>query len=364
MTTSSSEPPAAVPTTWSPPQPNKLPGLRESLADSMRNPFQHQVLVRNLAGQRGTMRSLTGDFNKDAADLLKQERDRLFAAELFYISADMTRLALASVETLPVHNLHPEDVPSEYGFMVFAEPIGAYLPEPDPRFPAAANDVVTIVAASWGPLAGVVPGDPGVWITFWSATDLSVEVPLVMKHRGMDQEEAEAFIRRRRAELNWDNEVITRFGAVGVQIFEHTDKGTVVHKHEFEGSRADWQQVKATTIAWSQVVRATWLLITQPGVTSVDEHPLPRNIRRRAAREGYNPNAVRVVRIRDRADTPVSEGAGRNYQVRWTVRGHWRNQWYASREEHRPVWINPHVKGPADAPLRNGQTVHLVDSED
>jgi hypothetical protein len=101
--------------------------------------------------------------------------------------------------------------------------------------------------------------------------------------------------------------------------------------------------------------------MTQPGVAAVDELPLPRTVRRRAEREGYNPNAVRVVRIRDRADAPNREQhAERSYQVRWTVRGHWRNQWYPSRGEHRPVWINPHVKGPQEAPLRTGDTVHVL----
>lgn len=62
-------------------------------------------------------------------------------------------------------------------------------------------------------------------------------------------------------------------------------------------------------------MRATWLLITQPGVTAADKQPLPRTFRRRA--EGYNPNAVRVVRIHDRADTPQREQhAERSYQVR------------------------------------------------
>ncbi|MEV6871666.1 hypothetical protein [Amycolatopsis sp. NPDC051128] len=42
------------------------------------------------------------------------------------------------------------------------------------------------------------------------------------------------------------------------------------------------------------------------------------------------------------------------------MRWHWRNQWYPLRGEHRPVWINPHVKGPQDAPLRTGDTVHVL----
>lgn len=339
--------------------------MREALADSLRSPFQMQALVYNLAHQRGTMPAMSRDLHGEASRLLGQERARLAAAELFYVTEDMTRLSLAAAETLPVHNLHPEDIPAETGFVVFAEPIGAYQPDPLAGTPsdigAAASDVVTIVAASWGPLNGVLEGDPGVWITLWSASDPVTEIPMVMKHRGMSRSEAEAFYRRTRAELNWDNELVNRFGAAGIAIKDSTSAGTVVHAEEFDKTHVGWEQIKNTTFAWGQVVRAAWLLMTQPGITAVDEQPLSRTMRRRAEREGYNPNAVRVVRIRDQADTPHREQPGeRSYQVRWTVRGHWRNQWYPSRGEHRPVWINPHVKGPQDAPLRTGDTVHVL----
>jgi hypothetical protein len=35
--------------------------------------------------------------------------------------------------------------------------------------------------------------------------------------------------------------------------------------------------------------------------------------------------------------TRSEQSDGRAYRVRWAVRGHWRNQWYPSRPEHRPV---------------------------
>lgn len=354
-----------TPGRWSPPEPRELPALREELADSLRTPLQMQALISNLAEQRGTIPAFSGDLRQEAARLLEQERVRLGGAELFFVTEDMTRLALAAAETLPVHNLHPEDVPAETGFVVFAEPIGAYLPDPMSSTPsgvaADTSEVVTIVAASWGPLTGILAGDPGVWVTLWSASDPEAEIALVMKHRRMSRPKAEEFYRRHRAKLTWDNELINRFGADGLWIKETTPTGVVMHGQDFDTAYVGWEQVKNTTVAWGQVVRAAWLLMTQPGVTAVDEQPLPRNIRRRAQREGYNPNAVRVVHIRDRADTPHREQhTDRAFRIRWTVRGHWRNQWYPSRNEHRPVWINPHVKGPQDAPLRTGDTVHVL----
>ncbi|WP_432850608.1 hypothetical protein ACQPXB_21680 [Amycolatopsis sp. CA-161197] len=106
-----------------------------------------------------------------------------------------------------------------------------------------------------------------------------------------------------------------------------------------------WDQAKNTTVAWGQAVRRMWLLITQPGVTAVDEHPLPRTIRRRAEREGYNPHAVRVVRFRDRADAPQrGHHTERGYRVRPPVEprarhnlegARFRDALAAVRREHR-----------------------------
>ncbi len=84
--------------------------------------------------------------------------------------------------------------------------------------------------------------------------------------------------------------------------------------------------------------------------------------RRRAQRDGRELPTVRVVRIRHAENRPsVDDETSVRYRVRWTVRGHWRRQWYPSRGDHRPVWINPHVKGPDGAPLHAGETVHLLD---
>lgn len=89
--------------------------------------------------------------------LLEDERCRLAEAVLYFVTADMTRLAIAAAETLPVHTFHADDVPADSGFLVFAEPIGAYLPQ---EKPTAQVDVVTIVAVSWGRSTTSCPGRP------------------------------------------------------------------------------------------------------------------------------------------------------------------------------------------------------------
>lgn len=46
-------------------------------------------------------------------------------------------------------------------------------------------------------------------------------------------------------------------------------------------------------------------------------------------------------------------------EVQWTVRGHWRRQWYAFSQEHRLRWITEHRPGPADAPLVTRDHVYV-----
>jgi hypothetical protein len=349
----------ADPQPWTAPQPRELSALRRALAEQMRSPYERQTLAQLLRTNTGTLRPRTGDLARDAEIMLDQEHMRLSSAVLYYVTEDMTRLARAAATTLPVHSFHPQDVPAQYGFLVFGEPIAAYHPEPAP------DEVVTIVAASWGPLDSLMPGPPGVWVTFWSMTDFEHDAALLHQH-GVPLRQARDRVRALRAELTWDNEVTLRYGAAELAVLRHRDTGGPdVRTTDLDTDDGGWEQIRDTTVAWAHILRATWLLMTQTGVTDVDEHRLSRTVRRHAERQGYNPADIRVVRIRHRDNIPTTSepATERTYRVRWTVRGHWRNQWYPSRNEHRPVWINPHIKGPENAPLRTGDTVHVLDDE-
>lgn len=347
---------------WSPPAPRELPALRESLADQMRSPFEHQALTQLLGMGRGTLSPQTGDYARDATILLEEERARLTAAELFYVTEDMTRLARTAAETLALDSFHPDDLPTQAGLMVFAEPIGVYDGDEVANTEPGADGAVQVVAVSWGP-SGLVPTDKGMWVTLWSATDFAAEAEQIKQHLGGSRRDALRHVRQRKAELSWDNEVVISYNATEFGVFS-TGNGLQPQSHEPITAATGWEQIRHTTIAWAQIVRAAWLLMTQDGVTDIADEPLPRTMRRRSQRAGYAPTPVRVVRIRHRANTPdhgAADSDGRTYHVRWTVRGHWRNQWYPSRSEHRPVWINSHIKGPDHAPLHTSETVHVLD---
>lgn len=72
-------------------------------------------------------------------------------------------------------------------------------------------------------------------------------------------------------------------------------------------------------------------------------------------------SAVHVVDMRPVRHTPepaTDETGGREYQRRWMVRGHWRNQPVGpERNSRRLTWIPPHLKGPDGAPFTPTDTV-------
>lgn len=57
----------------------------------------------------------------------------------------------------------------------------------------------------------------------------------------------------------------------------------------------------------------------------------------------------------------ASEGeAGRARIGRWSVRGHWRRQWYRSRQTHERIWIAEHEAGAADASVAQLRKVFII----
>ena len=80
---------------------------------------------------------------------------QLPAAELFYVSAEMTDLARHAADTLTDYRLHPEDRPAQIGVMVYEHP-------PVEGTAAGRHNDVSVV--SWG------PGRGGLWVHTWATT--------------------------------------------------------------------------------------------------------------------------------------------------------------------------------------------------
>lgn len=124
---------------------------------------------------------------------------------------------------------------------------------------------------------------------------------------------------------------------------------------------ADEDDVRFVTKLFASLM----LFSQQHLLTAAPERP-DRASRRRLQAQGWTHDPlIRVVKLRAREHVAQGVGEGESAAVdwscRWVVRGHWRAQFFPSTQEHRPIWIMPHIKGPEDKPLKPpGATVFAV----
>ncbi|MBF6333467.1 hypothetical protein [Nocardia transvalensis] len=389
--------PAAMP--WKAPEPHELPEWRMRLCEYTVSEESMRSLAGAInAGHASVFPTAPGvDASPGAVAsmlLAHSEERRLREAHLYYATADMTSLALAAASTPPTEPIKPTRLPSPYGFMVFAEPIGGYTQNAaDALGPMAREDVpaatltTPIVAVSWGEWAPddvTIADGPtvrwfnqrhhdqltpipqhfdGVWLTFYSPVGsafdaLAPDTIVGTAPDGTPMTAGDIRSYSRPTPLTWDNETALAFGV------------------PFGEPEPD------TTKEWAQVVYTAWQLMS-PGKTQLTEtENIPRNRagRKRDHRAGITgPSDVRIVNVhtahrpsRAATEADATSSTGRRapqWTCRWPVRPYRRNTCLNPRAhsdngcEHEDRIVPPHIKGPADKPLKLGETVHLWDHQ-
>lgn len=113
----------------------------------------------------------------------------------------------------------------------------------------------------------------------------------------------------------------------------------------------------ASYIEDRKVLTAFWMLMHQEGIASRTEVRPPRQTVRRSERAGIDRALSRVNVVRLRRLSPPSEPGDddqpkREHDHRWLVSGHWRWQPVGKgRAQRRLTFVRPHIKGPDDKPL-------------
>jgi hypothetical protein len=134
----------------------------------------------------------------------------------------------------------------------------------------------------------------------------------------------------------------------------HCPSGEDALKREPRGAGPGSDLIRARAIVQMKYVAAAVVFMGQRIAVRHHEH-VPRHALRRAERERRPiQNEVQVVRLRRAANDPSDRDSFPvDWQCRWVVQGHWRNQACGEgRTEQRPVWINPYLKGPETKPLK------------
>lgn len=335
------------PSAWIPPVPRAIPALRETLIGSLASPWSLTYTINAIVDGNGTIVPSAPSAPGSAILLHSEEIERLNAAALYSMTADMTRLAIAAATSVSDWSVTPDDLPAEQGLIVFDHPIGQYT-----------NPIgsVDIVACSWGRSPHCEPDDGAVWLTFWSARN-TAGLTEHFAAQGEDAERVDTAIADI-PPLLWDNEALLCWDAGQPEIPMQT---RAVATKDISGIVA-----APTTLPWIQIIRAAWVIITQPNISEVTEQQAPRPERRRAERAGRPLAPVRVVSIHRRAN-PDQGGTqdgdhGRKIGVRFLVGAHIRNQAYGpGRTQRRRILILPHWRGPEDGPVHHSDRVNLVD---
>jgi hypothetical protein len=283
-----------------------------------------------------------------ARQLAAAEAARLRLGDLWYFDDDLCALLTAAHATMPPFAPSPPDLPSKVGFAIFATPIALYPAtesqphdSTDPRFlpgdPIADRIYqgdTPIVAATWGPLDNPYWPAHGLWMSFYATSAIHFEQVL----------DDPAAARRARA-------MIPRIVVDNEAVMAWRPNGAAPDRYRLPGGDAP-----VTTLTWARLLFAAFQLAAQFNLSEQESHHPPRAERRRTAQLGLPERDLRIVRLR--RSIKSEEAPGTDWRHRWIVRGHWRKQWYPSMQDHRPLWIAPHVKGPAGAPLLGGDKVN------
>lgn len=95
-------------------------------------------------------------------------------------------------------------------------------------------------------------------------------------------------------------------------------------------------------------------------IVALQPERMSRPLRREYQKVNMPEPVIRTVLLRRRAVNhrkTDTESDAVEWNYRWLVRGHWRQQWYPSAGERRPIYIAPHVKGPENKELKAPDTI-------
>lgn len=269
-------------------------------------------------------------FYESAREIIEITSD----CDTYYVSSDMTAVAVAAARTMPSQVLRRDDLPSESGFLVFDHKVADWV-ESENTYP--------IQGFMWRLRAHNSP-------LFGDIECYCVEPPPC--DHCLDKAPPPCLCREtcECAVVGYGDEIV-------IYPLTEVRPGLMMPVTSLEdGGEMQWVTGGPPlndSIDLGPVLLATWTLMQQ-SLTVSQTVPADRAERRRCGRANLPPDIV-IVRLRrkslDSENAEQGEEEGRPWSHRWLVSGHWRNQWLPSRTCHRLQWIYGHVKGPQNKPL-------------
>lgn len=237
---------------------------------------------------------------------MQENRDvqtKVQLGELYWVTGPMTSLALQASESMPAFVVDHE-MPCPNGLIAYADGL------PPLPHPGGEEGATRVRLMTW-----VRSGDRVIVKTYAHGED----APAAALHR-------------------WQ---LAGLGALHWYTVATTDL-TV-------GQEVDEERLTSTERACVFLLAATWHLMQMPTLAESRTHQ-GADKKGRTSR-GRTP--VQLIDLRRLAERNTeTDESGRHYTHRFVVRGHWRRQPHGpGRSQIRLQFIEPHIKGPAGAPL-------------
>lgn len=256
---------------------------------------------------------------------ISHDVNRLLAAELYWVTRDMTALALDASADLPEWT-PAVAAPSRFGMLVWEGglPTLPWTGAPDRGFHVS-------------PLGARVPPQARVDGVVWGPEEQGIMLHLLTRSAPLGD----------LLTPRWAACELFTFGAVALPALDP------LRVEDLVGNAAGF----VATVA------ATWILMQQP--TIAESRPLREPAASRTSVAQQRPDRqVRIVDLRHAISLHREPGdgdaTGRVYRHRWLVRGHWRQQAVGPGRTHRrPTYVPAYVKGPDGAPMLDSEHVNV-----
>lgn len=263
-------------------------------------------------------------------------------AEPFWWSADTTYLVESQASTLPNFRPFPEMLPEQKGFFWFSRRLPLPFVPVVPAEDAIAKEKLYLRGFYWIVARAGIDDRIDPHMPVATPDPPPGDKATITMFAVMEMERWPGRIFPGRFFWWWLHKPILYDAETAAQLRRET--GTQLETDEPEYER------------FSRLAATAFLFLHQRIVARERVRPL-RSARRRMARANGDDladlNIIVLRRVERRhVDLDSEDSEVIEWSCRWTVRGHWRQQWYPSVQLHRPKWITAHVKGPDDKPLR------------
>ena len=278
-------------------------------------------------------------------------------ASAYHVSNEMTTLAQWAGHLLPEDvTLKPDDVPTASGFLMFEDALVGR---------EVWGRTTYTHAILWRPMTSrYIDYNRGAGIEVFcfnsfhdTRDEVTQKILRDLKERGIDPIQQVALL----GHLSIDHVVSIPYGETQepvIHLPEDYGEGWEAHRRE------DWTEGRSPipdNENWIRTLIALFNLMNQT-VTDTREVDVDRKTAKRARRMNL-PGRVTIIHLRRTEGSRSDHESDIEWQHRWVVRGHWRNQPYGSGEDkhYERIWIAPFVKGPADAPFKVSDKVYTLD---